>query len=82
MSFVPLAVSPDTVTLAFGVVLVLAALVYLYGEVRAFTTDHHSFAVDPEEPEILGSVRHGLAWIFIVFGLVVGSFMLYLALAV
>lgn len=81
MWVVPLVGSPQQITVAMGVVLVLAALVYLYGEVRAVRTEHHSFAVDPEEPDILGIVRRGLAWVLIVFGLTVGSFMLYLGLA-
>jgi hypothetical protein len=82
MDVVPLADSQELITMAMGVVMILAALVYLYGEIRAIRTEHHSFAVDPEEPDAMGIVRRGLAWVLIVWGLTVGSFMLFLGLTV
>ena len=67
-------------TLAFGIGLILIALVCLYGELRAVFTDASSFATDPDEPMGLRLFRRLCGWLLIVAGLTIGPFAVYVAL--
>ena len=70
----------DGFVLMIGVGLILIALVYLYGELRAIFTDASSFATDPNEPAELSVFRRLCAWLLIVIGLTIGPFAIYGAL--
>ena len=64
----------DGFILMVGVGLIVVALVYLYGELRAIFTDASSFATDPNEPTELSVFRRLCAWLLVILGLTFGLF--------
>ena len=70
----------DGIILMIGVGLIVTALVYLYGELRAIFTDASSFATDPDEPAEICLFRRLCAWLLVFTGLTIGPYAVYVAL--